>query len=153
MCWIKEEKPLWDRNKIKIIGSNIGCFVISDIQEGDKLEGKWFKLTDKYGQIVGYGWIDIIGGEAEISVAVDKKYKGNGYGTQIINNLYTEIKKLGFDEVIAVVREENSNAEDVIRWVYKNGYIAEWPGLGNLTIERACSLVKKANITLKKRIL
>lgn len=152
MYWIKEENPLWDENKVKIIGSNIGCFVLDGIKESGKLVGEWFYLRDECGQIIGYGWIEIKEREAEISLAVDKKYKGNGYGTQIINNLYNEVKNLGIEEIIAVVRVENSNAEDVIRLAYKNGYIAEWPGLGNISLERAGALVKKSNITLRKRI-
>ncbi|GEM_PF-5388488 len=156
MYWIKEDKAIWNENKARIIGSNIGSFFLDFPVQSDILPGEWFNLTDENGEIVGYGWINVSEGDAEISVAIDGKYQGRGYGSQIIDNLYREVESLGFEEIIVVVRQENPNASDVVKWAYKNGYVAEWPGLNgleDLRLEAASGLVKRTNITLKKRIL
>jgi predicted acetyltransferase len=80
-------------------------------------------LETASGEILGYGWLADLQGEAEVSVVAT--VKGKGYGTKTLHNLEKEAKKLGYNRIVAVVQPENPCARDVLNWLFNNGYHAE----------------------------
>ena len=61
---------------------------------GDLLPGDWWRLEDD-GKTVGYGWMDVTWGDAQILLAVDPDEQHKGYGAAILDHLEAEAKKQG----------------------------------------------------------
>ncbi len=61
---------------------------------GDFLPGDWWHL-EVDGQVVGYGWMDVTWGDAQILLAVHPDHQRKGYGGVILDHLEAEAKKQG----------------------------------------------------------
>ena len=71
LSWSKEESPRWDADKKRIVGSMPkGVFDVryAELAEGDVVPGEWWRVEDD-GAVVGFGWLDIVWGDAEILLA------------------------------------------------------------------------------------
>lgn len=71
LSWVREEAPVWDADKKRVIGgAPEGAFVIP-FADGEELPGEWWSARDDEA-VVGYGRLDTTwGGDAEILLAVD----------------------------------------------------------------------------------
>lgn len=153
MKWNFEEEPIWDEKKIEIIMNNEGSFNFELLIKGGKLPGTWFDITDDMDNILGYGWIDVkIKEYPEISVAVKQGNRNNGVGSEILKNLCSEVKKMNYCKVIAIVKQENQNGPQVLKWAYNNGFVVDWPGYDNMSIKMAINHLKLIDIKLKKSL-
>ena len=90
LTWARDERPVWDADKARVIGgAPEGAFVIA-FHEGDALPGEWFVARDG-DDVVGYGRLDIgWGGDAEILLAVDPERQEAGIGSFVLARLEDE---------------------------------------------------------------
>ena len=130
MKWIKEGTTSWDRDKKRIVGdAPVGVFDrrYADLAEGDIVPGEWWRVEDD-GTVVGYGWLDIVWGDAEILLATAPDARGRGVGSFIIKELENEARRHGVNYLYNVVRTTHPDAAKVSAWLEKHGFKASEDG-------------------------
>ncbi len=128
--WIQETKPSWNDDKARILGgAPQGAFDrrYKLLKKGDSLPGDWFKAVDA-GKTVGFGWLEIEFGDAEILLATDPKAQEKGVGSFVITQLEAEARKRGLNYVYNVVRPTHPDKERVTAWLKKRGFSASEDG-------------------------
>ena len=124
--WIHEERPTWDADKRRIVGgAPAGVFDrrLVSLPEGADLPGDWFRVEED-GRTVGYGWMDVEFGEAEVLLAVDPEHLGRGVGAFIVERLKEEARKRGLNYVTNIVRPTHPDRERVTRFLERQGFVA-----------------------------
>ena len=122
--WIRESPAKWDRDKTRIIGeAPAGIFDrrYRDLTEGTLLSGEWWRVESE-GRVVGYGWLDVVWGDAEILLASDPGARGRGVGGFILDHLEKEARARGLNYVYNVVRPTHPNAGELSAWLEKRGF-------------------------------
>lgn len=122
--WIQERSPRWDAQKIRIVGdAPVGIFDrrYRDLDPDARPPGEWWRV-EADGEVVGFGWLDVVWGAAEILLAVDKSARRKGVGAFILDGLDREATSRGLNYVYNVVRPTHPSAENVSAWLVKNGF-------------------------------
>jgi GNAT superfamily N-acetyltransferase len=128
MDFLKENEPIWDLGKERIIRqSPQGTFDLHTVI-GGSLGQEWYKLINDGGVTVAFGWLDIRGDRIEVSLAVDQAYSKLGYGSLIINEMELRAKEMGFNLLAAIVKVTNPSSLRMIKWLYQKGYKVYIPG-------------------------
>jgi ribosomal protein S18 acetylase RimI-like enzyme len=128
--WIQEPNAKWDDDKVRIVGgAPVGAFDrrFKSLKAGEALPGDWFRVADG-GKTVGYGWLEIEFGDAEITLATDPRHEGKGVGSFVIGKLESEAKKRGLNYVYNVVRPTHPQKDRVTAWLKKRGFTASEDG-------------------------
>ena len=71
--WIHENPAIWDAGKARIVGrAPKGVFDsrYAKSNVGDLVPGEWWRVEDE-GRTIGYGWIDVNWGDAEILLCTE----------------------------------------------------------------------------------
>ena len=122
LAWVREESPVWDSGKIRVIGrAPPGAFVLG-FADGEELPGDWWSAQDSDGSVVGYGRLDTTwGGDAEILLAVDPGRQESGVGTFILVRLEEEAATRGINYIHNRIRE-HSHRDVVHDWLVVRGF-------------------------------
>jgi ribosomal protein S18 acetylase RimI-like enzyme len=123
---VPESPARWDADKQRIIaGAPRGVFDsrYSQRKSGDLLPGDWFR-AEKNGAVVGYGWLDVVWGDAEILLATDGSAQRSGVGTLLLDRLEDEAKARGLSYLYNVIRPTHPKASELARWLEKRGFTA-----------------------------
>ena len=136
--WIRENPPHWDEGKAEILGAAPqGAFEVPSCDVGDLLPGEWWRV-EQDGDTVGYGWMDLVWGEAEILLAARPASRSCGVGTFILDNLEREAGARGLRYMFNVVRETHPEADAVTRWLKSRRFVESGDGqLRRLVEQRA----------------
>jgi GNAT superfamily N-acetyltransferase len=135
--WSREQSPVWDDDKQRIIGGAPAGALDLSYPAGEQLPGDWYTASED-GRVVGYGWMDSTwGGDTEILMAVDPDHQGRGIGTFVMNHLEWEAAQRGFNYVYNTVRDSHPDRDTVHDWLLVRGY------RGN---ERDASLRKRVSL-------
>ena len=124
MDWIHENPARWDADKARIIGEAApGIFDsrLRDCQEGALVPCDWWRVEEA-GRPVGYGWLDVSWGDAEILLATAADAHGRGVGSFIIDQLEREAEKRGLRYLCNMVRATHPDREKVAVWLGKRGF-------------------------------
>jgi GNAT superfamily N-acetyltransferase len=78
--------------------------------------------VEQRGETVGYGWIDLVWGDAEILIATAPERKGQGVGTFIVERLVEEAEHQGVTRVCNVVRPDHPEAAKLTGWLTARGF-------------------------------
>lgn len=130
MDWIKEGTTRWDADKQRIVGdAPAGIFDrrYAELALDDVVPGEWWRVEDE-GEVVGYGWLDIVWGDAEILLVCADDARGRGVGTFILGKLDDEARKHGVNYLYNVVRATHPDAERVASWLTARGFRASEDG-------------------------
>ena len=122
--WIHERSPSWDADKARIVGgAPAGVFdeTYTTLTIGDLAPGEWWRV-ERDGVVVGYGWMDVVWGDAEILVATDPAHRGAGAGSFALAKLGTEAATRGLNYVYNVVRETHPHATQLRHFLERNGF-------------------------------
>lgn len=122
--WIHETPGRWDANKQRIIGDAAkGIFDtrFQQCNEGDLLPCDWFRVEED-NRVLGYGWLDVNWGDAEILLATAGEAEGRGIGTFILDQLENEAQKRGLNYLYNAVRPTHPQAVRVTEWLMKRGF-------------------------------
>lgn len=149
----KDENPVWDQDKQRLIREKEDSFYICECHKGDKLPGIWYKAIEKNAdssdEVIGFGWIDVDDSLPEISIVVDDKNSHNGIGRQLTDELCNECKKNGASKVRIVIRSENIYYKRVVKIALNNGFY--WDNDSNAGHEMLCKLLERGfNVTMEK---
>ena len=121
LSWTREESPVWDADKQRVIGgAPRGAFVLG-FSHGEALPGEWWSVRDGE-QVVGYGRLDITwGGDAEILLAVDPSRQGTGIGSFALRHLEEEAAARGINYIHNRIREHEQR--DLVHdWLIVRGF-------------------------------
>jgi ribosomal protein S18 acetylase RimI-like enzyme len=128
--WVREAEPRWNDDKYRIIaGAPSGAFDVrlTGAAEGALLPGAWWRVEDD-GRVVGYGWLDVSWGDAEILLAVDPSAQRSGVGSFILDHLEAEARKMGLRYLTNIVRPSHPQADQVTGWLSRRGFRASEDG-------------------------
>lgn len=128
--WIQESPPYWDADKARIVGGAGGGIFepsLTKNPEGAMLPSDWWRAEDD-GKIVGYGWMDITWGDAEILLAVDPDARGHGVGTFILEHLAAEAHERGLHYIYNVVSDTHPLHDEVTQWLQARSFRASEDG-------------------------
>jgi ribosomal protein S18 acetylase RimI-like enzyme len=129
--WIAERSPVrWDADKRRIVGGAPPGMFDSRYRaavEGDVVPGDWWRVEDG-SRVVGYGWLDVVWGDAEILLATDPDARGRGVGSFILEHLEEEARRRGLNYLYNVVRPTHPQGQELTRWLVKRGFRASEDG-------------------------
>ncbi|HEY8432163.1 MAG TPA: GNAT family N-acetyltransferase [Sandaracinaceae bacterium] len=124
LAWIPESPAIWDEGKRRIVGgAPPGVFDsrYAALPLGALVPGEWWRVEDQ-GRTVGYGWLDVNWGDAEILLATDVEARGRGVGSFILSKLEAEAAARGLNYLTNVVRPTHPDAERVTAWLTARGF-------------------------------
>ncbi len=131
LSWIRENPSYWDEDKRRIIESaEAGSFTKSHLERyasGPVLPGSWWRV-ECGGRTVGYGWMDVTWGDAEILLAVDPHERRRGIGNFILDCLEAEARSRGLNYLHNVVPNGHPRSEVVSAWLRLRGFAASEDG-------------------------
>jgi N-acetylglutamate synthase-like GNAT family acetyltransferase len=129
MDWIKEGTTRWDDEKKRVVDAPSGIFDrrYSELSKDDIVPGEWWRVEDD-GKIVGYGWLDIVWGDAEILLATAPEARGRGVGSFILREIENVARQHGVNYLYNVVRPTHPDAARVTAWLEKRGFTASEDG-------------------------
>jgi ribosomal protein S18 acetylase RimI-like enzyme len=122
--WIEDSPAYWDAEKSRLIGrAPAGIFDVryQRCETGELLPGTWWRV-ELDGKIVGFGWLDVIWGDAEILVATDPEARGQGVGSFILEQLESEAHKRGLNYLYNIVRPTHPSRDQVAAWLVSRGF-------------------------------
>ena len=128
--WIHENPAVWDIEKARIVGgAKDGIFDAryGSATEGDLVPGEWWRVVED-GRTVGFGWLDVCWGDAEILMAVEPEAQGKGVGSYLLTQLDKEARKRGLRYMYNVVRPTHPDAEKLAAWLEERGFAARSDG-------------------------
>lgn len=121
--WHKD-LPVWNADKQRIVGTTPEGVLDSRyavLKEGTAVPCNWFRV-EQDGATVGYGWVDVVWGDAEILLATSADSQKEGVGTFILNHLEEEARRMGLNYIYNIVRPTHPDAEAVTAWLVKRGF-------------------------------
>jgi GNAT superfamily N-acetyltransferase len=120
--WVHENPPHWDAHKARIVGATLPNLYPADRYEvGSILGGDWWRVEDGV-DVVGYGWMDVAWGDAEILLAVDPERQGTGVGRFIMEQLAKEAARQGVNYVYNLVPDGHPDPAGLTRWLEEQGF-------------------------------
>jgi ribosomal protein S18 acetylase RimI-like enzyme len=128
--WLAEKPARWDESKQRIIGdAPVGIFDrrYGESGIGELLPGEWWRVEEG-GAVVGYGWLDVVWGDAEILLAVLPEAQDRGVGGFILEELEREAAARGLNYLYNVVRPTHPDASRVSAWLERRGFRASEDG-------------------------
>ncbi len=128
--WINESNPVWDEGKQRIVGkAPAGIFDrrYAELESDQLVPGGWWRAEED-GRVVGYGWLDVVWGDAEILLATNPAAQKDGVGSFILEHLEGEGRARGLNYLYNVVRPTHPNAKEVTSWLEKRGFKASEDG-------------------------
>jgi GNAT superfamily N-acetyltransferase len=127
--WVREDTPVWDATKQEIVGgAPAGALQLPHLAPGDLAPGDWFRVEDG-GTTLGYGWMDCTWGDAEITLAVDARRRGEGIGAFIVEHLEAEAAARGVNYLHNAVSPTHPDRAGVTRWLEGRGFVPSGDGL------------------------
>lgn len=123
LSWIREENPVWDKDKERVIGGAPAGALDLHPEPGAPVLGDWWFVAGEDGCVVGYGWLDATwGGDAEIQLAVDPARQQEGIGGFILGRLEHQAAERGINYVYNTVRATHPYRDEVYDWLAVRGY-------------------------------
>lgn len=127
LTWTRENPARWDADKNRVVGG-VGAGVFdsryADSKIGRLLPGEWWRIVGPGELIVGFAWIDVTWGDAEMLVAIDREFRGRGIGAFALEQLEDEARIRGLNYLTNVVRATHPDRDATIAWFEKRGFSA-----------------------------
>jgi N-acetylglutamate synthase-like GNAT family acetyltransferase len=124
LSWVRESPATWDDEKRRIVGgATAGIFDrrYGELEVGAMPPGEWWRVEES-GEVVGFGWLDVVWGDAEILLATAPDARGRGVGTFILRQLEREAHERGLNYLYNVVRPTHPDRERVSAWLAARGF-------------------------------
>ncbi|MBX2797281.1 MAG: GNAT family N-acetyltransferase [Myxococcales bacterium] len=129
LTWTPEPSAAWDADKRHVVGAWTGVFpALQAAHDGAVLPGHWWR-AELDGATVGYGWMDVTWGDAEVLLAVHPKAVGKGVGSFVLDKLVHEARKQGLRYMYNVVPTGHPSPSTLQAWLEKRGFGLSGDGL------------------------
>lgn len=123
LSWVRDERPVWDADKERVIGGAPPGSLDLHHAPGTELTGDWWAACDPDGKVLGYGWLDSTwGGDAEVLLAVDPAVQRQGVGSFVLAHVEREAARQGINYVYNTVRSSHPQRDEVHDWLAVRGY-------------------------------
>jgi len=125
LSWKHESPAHWDQDKARVVGgAPKGVFKDSESKYnlGQMVPGEWWQVTSPEGQVIGYGWMDIVWGDGEILLAVAPDAQGAGVGAWILERLSEEAAARGLRYIYNMVLPTHPERAAVTAWLTLQGF-------------------------------
>lgn len=122
--------PVWNADKERIIGAlppGVLDTRYSEMKEGALLPCDWFRVEED-GKTVGYGWTDVVWGDAEVLLATAEDARHAGVGAFILEQLDHEARRMGLNYIYNMVRPTHPAGPKVTAWLMKHGFESKEDG-------------------------
>lgn len=90
---------------------------------GAYLPGTWWRLEEE-GTLLGYGWMDVTWGDAQILLAVDPDARRGGHGKTILDHLEAEAHRSGLAYLFNTIPSDHPDPDGVRAFLTANGFEA-----------------------------
>lgn len=130
LTWTRERAAVWDSDKQRIVGeAPKGVFDAryKELAKGALVPGEWWRVEDGK-KVVGYGWLEVVWGDAEVLFAVAPDAREKGAGSFIVEHLGQEAKARGLRYLYNTVRVTHPERERITAWLTKRGFKAAEDG-------------------------
>jgi N-acetylglutamate synthase-like GNAT family acetyltransferase len=130
LTWVRERAAVWNDDKRRIVGgAPRGVFDAryGDLAGGATVPGEWWRV-ERDGRVVGYGWLEVVWGDAEVLFAVDPEARRQGAGAFIVEQLSKEARARGSRYLYNIVRPTHPQREQLTAWLLKRGFKASEDG-------------------------
>ncbi|WP_062393362.1 GNAT family N-acetyltransferase [Gordonia phthalatica] len=119
--WERESAPTWDADKQRIVGgAPEGAFDLAYAPDAP-VAGEWWAVRDG-DAVVGYGWLDIAWGDAEILLATAPDAQRRGVGAFVLDNIEAEAAKRGVNYVYNTIRAGHPDRVSLREWLESHGF-------------------------------
>lgn len=128
--WLHETPPYWDADKARIVGEvPPGAFGtdFSRLARDALLPNDWWRV-ERDGRVVGYGWMDVSWGDAEILLAVAPEARKQGVGSFILERLEDEARARGLNYLYNVLRSTHPQHDEVRGWLRERSFMTAEDG-------------------------
>ncbi|HZG91829.1 MAG TPA: GNAT family N-acetyltransferase [Pseudonocardia sp.] len=126
--WVHEASARWDEAKAGVLGElRPELFGIRGAEPGAQLGDEWWRLEDD-GEVIGFGRLDDVWGDAEILIMVAPGARGAGVGAEVLERLDQEAASRHLNYVYNRVHADHPQAADVVRWLEAHGFAATADG-------------------------
>lgn len=123
MHWSHESVAYWNADKARIVGGAAEALPkhLAASDEGAVLPGDWWRV-EQDGTTVGFGWMDVTWGDAEILLVVDPSAQSSGVGTFILEHLEAEARARGIHYLYNEVPAEHPARARLTHWLEQRAF-------------------------------
>ena len=129
LTWAPDPSPTWDDDRQRIVGSHPRSFpALADADAGARLPGRWWRAV-RDGKTVGFGWMDVTWGDAEVWLAADPEAEHTGVGTFLLEHLSAEARRQGLRYLFNAIPPKHEAPDALKRWLERRGFGLSGDGL------------------------
>lgn len=131
LVWERQHNPRWDSEKRTLFAElPVGLFPeLRATADGGAVPGDWWRVRAG-DSVVGFGWMDVTWGDAEVLLAVSPASQRGGVGTFVLDRLDEEAARRGLRYLHNVVPATHPEPDRLRSWLERRGFAAS--GEGNL---------------------
>lgn len=127
--WTHDTAPTWDADRRRIVGAWPGSFPsLVAAHEGAPLPGRWWAASEN-GTRVGFGWMDVTWGDAEVWLAVSPEAHHRGVGSFILERLVAEARKQGLRYLYNRIPPGHAQPGPLKSWLVRRSFGLSGDGL------------------------
>jgi GNAT superfamily N-acetyltransferase len=130
LTWTRERAAVWDEGKRTVVGeAPAGIFDARyrELPAGAPVPGEWWRIEED-GRLVGYGWLEVVWGDAEVLFAVAPAARRKGVGAFAVERLAEEARARGLRYMYNTVRPTHPDAAGLTAFLVKRGFKASEDG-------------------------
>jgi RimJ/RimL family protein N-acetyltransferase len=131
-----EDNVYWTGHILPPLRDNLYRFFCSQIQHQDLVTRRTIFIVERKrdGASVGYLYLDPTGKDsAEVSIGIMRPFSGRGLGRQAVRELCNLAWKFGFENIFAMVREDNLRSQRMFQHAgFKKTEIFQYQFIQNL---------------------
>ncbi len=125
LSWIRENPATWDADKLRVImGGPKGIFDerYGHLREGSLVPGEWWRV-ERDGEVVGYGCLDAVWGNAEVLLAIAGGAQRQGIGGFIVEQLDEEARARGLNYLYNVISPKHPDEPGLRGFLEAAGFV------------------------------
>jgi len=131
--WYAEPKPARYDDAKRAFFARLPEGAVHVQPAGELLPGTWWRLEDE-GEVVGYGWMDVTWGDAQILLAVHPDRQRRGLGGEILDHLEAEAHTSGLGYLFNTIPADHPDPEGARAFLEEQGFVAS--GLDGTLLRR-----------------
>lgn len=127
--WTADPAPSWDADRKRIVGAWPGSFPeLATANDGAPLPGRWWS-AERGAARMGFGWMDVTWGDAEVWLAVSPDMARTGVGSFILDRLVEEARKQGLRYMYNRIPPSHPDPSRLTSWLERRSFGLSGDGL------------------------